>query len=166
MASLSTLLGSVETVKVSELITETPDDLMISCDDCVLVTCEIFPPGLIPQLVACLSLAWFMHRFMICTFWARYQPSGWCDWLVTAQTVCSAGPAVLQSANQGAASLTADQSQAKANRLMRGLRLCNNPAQSRLRDRGGTYHLTSEADFSVNSFTCISLPSCALKKRL
>ena len=151
---------------VRTYITETPDDLMISCDDCVLVTCEIFPPGLIPQLGACLSLAWFMHRFMICTFWARYQPSGWCDWLVTAQTVCSAGPAVLQSANQGAASLTADQSQAEAHRLMRGLRLCNNPAQSRLRDRGGTYHLTSEADFSVNSFTCISLPSCALKKRL
>ena len=49
----------VETVQVSELITETPDDLMISCDDCVLVTCEIFPPGLI--LARCMSESGLVH---------------------------------------------------------------------------------------------------------
>ena len=110
--------------------------LMTSCDDCVLVTCEIFPPG--PRTPdKCMSgVSGLVHaQIYDLHILGPAPPSGWCDWTVIAQTVCSAGPAVLQSANQSAALLTADQSEAGTQCEAPVCRLRNNLAQGRQRLR-------------------------------
>ena len=70
-----------------------------------------------------------MHRFMICTFWARPRRLV----VVTGQLLprLSAARPLLQTANQIAASLTADQSEPGDTG---GLSLCNNLEQSRQRE--------------------------------
>ena len=91
---------------------------MTSCDDSVLVTCEIFPPGLLTPDKCMSWLSGLVHaQIYDLQILGPAPPSGCCDWTVIAQTVCSVGPAVLQSANQSAASLTADQSEAGSHRL-------------------------------------------------
>ena len=132
---------------------------MISCDDCVLVTCEIFPPGLIPA--QCMSESGLVHAQIYDLHILGPVSAVWLSWLASYSPDClQCGPCSAADSQSGRCihncrPITGQDSPAARPQTLQ---------QPGTKQTGGTYHLTSEADFSVNSFICILLR--ALKKRL